>query len=127
MVLADINLGDLIWSLFVFFLFFIWIMILFQVFSDLFRDQEESGAKKVLWVLFVIVFPFLGVFVYLIVRGHGMAGRQMAERKEFDSYVQSVASTGDPVQQIAKAKELLDSGAIDQAEFDGLKAKALGS
>jgi hypothetical protein len=127
MVLADLELGDLFWSMFVFFMFFIWLMILFQVFGDLFRDSEESGVNKVLWVLFVVFLPFLGVFVYLIVRGHGMAGRQMAQQKEFDSYVKGVASTGDPADQIAKAKQLLDSGAIDQAEFASLKAKAIGS
>jgi len=131
MLLADINLGDIIWSMIVFFFFFIWIMILFQVFGDLFRDHEESGAKKVLWVLFVIITPFLGVLIYLIVRGQGMAQRQQAAaaqaQKEFNSYVQDVAgSAGSPADQIAKAKELLDSGAIDQAEYDRLKAKALG-
>ncbi len=131
MLLADINLGDIIWSMIVFFFFFIWIMILFQVFGDLFRDHEESGAKKVLWVLFVIITPFLGVLIYLIVRGQGMAQRQQAAaaqaQKDFNAYVQDVAgSAGSPTDQIAKAKQLLDSGAIDQAEYDRLKAKALG-
>jgi uncharacterized protein HemX len=104
-------------------------MILFQVFGDLFRDHEESGAKKVLWVLFVIITPFLGVLVYLIVRGQGMAQRQMKAaadaQNEFNSYVQSVAGSGSATEQITQAKQLLDSGAIDQAEFDRLKAKAL--
>ncbi|MEZ5143271.1 MAG: SHOCT domain-containing protein [Acidimicrobiales bacterium] len=133
MLIADITLTDVLWSMFVFFMFFIWIMILFQVFGDLFRDHEESGVSKVLWVIFIIVFPFLGVFVYLIVRGRGMAERSMKAQaeaqKQFDSYVQSVAGSGGgggAADQIAKAKELLDSGAIDQAEFDRLKAKALG-
>ncbi|MFN8040125.1 MAG: SHOCT domain-containing protein [Acidimicrobiales bacterium] len=131
MLLADISLGDILWSMIVFFFFFIWIMILFQVFGDLFRDHEESGAKKVLWVLFVIITPFLGVLIYLIVRGQGMAQRQQAAavqaQKDFNAYVQDVAgSGGSAADQIAKAKELLDSGAIDQAEYDRLKAKALG-
>ena len=131
MLLADITLTDILWSMIVFFFFFIWIMILFQVFGDLFRDHEESGAKKVLWVLFVIIAPFLGVLIYLIVRGQGMAQRQQAAaaqaQKDFNAYVQDVAgSSGSPADQIAKAKDLLDSGAIDQAEFDRLKAKALG-
>ena len=131
MLLADITLTDILWSMIVFFFFFIWIMILFQVFGDLFRDHEESGAKKVLWVLFVIIAPFLGVLIYLIVRGQGMAQRQQAAaaqaQKDFNAYVQDVAgSSGSPTDQIAKAKQLLDSGAIDQAEFGRLKAKALG-
>ena len=131
MLLADINLTDILWSMIVFFFFFIWIMILFQVFGDLFRDPNETGAKKVLWVLFVIIAPFLGVLIYLIVRGQGMAQRQQAAaaqaQKDFNAYVQDVAgSSGSPADQIAKAKDLLDSGAIDQAEFDRLKAKALG-
>lgn len=129
MMLAEINLTDILWSMLVFFLFFIWIMILFQVFGDLFRDHEESGVKKVLWVLFVIIAPFLGVLIYLIVRGQGMAQRQMKAaadaQNEFNSYVQSVAGGGSPTEQIAQAKQLLDSGAIDQTEFERLKAKAL--
>ena len=107
-----------------------WIMILFSVIGDLFRDRETSGFAKFLWCFFLIVLPFLGVFIYVIVRGKGMADRQMqqqiAAKKDFDSYVQQVATTGnDPASQIANAKNLLDSGAIDQAEFDKLKAKAL--
>lgn len=129
MLLAEITLTDVLWSMVAFFFFFIWIMILFQVFGDLFRDPNESGVSKVLWVLFVIIAPFLGVLIYLIVRGKGMAERQMQAaadaQKEFNSYVQSVASSGSPTDQIAQAKQLLDSGAIDQAEFDRLKAKAL--
>lgn len=129
MLLAEITLTDVLWSMVAFFFFFIWIMILFQVFGDLFRDPNESGVSKVLWVLFVIIAPFLGVLIYLIVRGKGMAERQMQAaadaQKEFNSYVQSVAGSGSPTDQIAQAKQLLDSGAIDQAEFDRLKAKAL--
>ena len=97
MLLADITLTDILWSMIVFFFFFIWIMILFQVFGDLFRDHEESGAKKVLWVLFVIIAPFLGVLIYLIVRGQGMAQRQQAAaaqaQKDFNAYVQDVAGS----------------------------------
>jgi hypothetical protein len=112
------------------FLLVCWIMILFSVIGDLFRDRETSGFTKFLWCLFLIVLPFLGVFVYVIVRGRGMAERnvkaQQAAKADFDSYVQQVAGGGaDPATQIANAKALLDSGAIDQAEFDKLKAKAL--
>ena len=128
MVLADISLVDVLWSMVVFFLLFIWIMILLQVLLDLFRDHSESGGMKALWVIFIVLLPFLAVFIYLIARGKGMAERnaalQKSSQKDFDQYVQSVAG-GSPTDQIAKAKELLDAGTIDQAEFDSLKAKAL--
>ena len=129
MILADITLTDVFWSMLVFFFFFIWIMILFQVFIDLFRDESESGAMKAVWVVCLILFTPITVLVYLIARGKGMAQRSQAHQKaaqaDFDSYVQTVASSGSPADQIAKAKELLDAGTIDQAEFDSLKAKAL--
>ncbi len=129
MILADITLTDVLWSMLVFFFFFIWIMILFQVFIDLFRDHEESGVVKAIWVICLIFFTPITVLVYLIVRGKGMALRSQAQQKaaqaDFDTYVQSVASSGSPSDQIAKAKELLDAGTIDQAEFNSLKAKAL--
>ena len=128
MVLADISLVDVLWSMVVFFFLFIWIMILLQVLLDLFRDHSESGGMKALWVIFIVLLPFLAVFIYLIARGKGMAERnaalQKSSQKDFDQYVQSVAG-GSPTDQIAKAKDLLDAGTIDQAEFDSLKAKAL--
>ena len=129
MLLADISFGQIILSMIWFFFLFIWIMILFQVLIDLFRDHSESGAMKALWVVFILFLPFLAIFVYLIARGKGMAERnaklQQKSQADFDSYVQSVAATGSPTDQIAKAKELLDAGTIDQGEFDALKAKAL--
>jgi len=128
-LLADISFGQIILSMIWFFFLFIWIMILFQVLIDLFRDHSESGAMKALWAIFIIFLPFFAVFVYLIARGKGMAERnaklQQKSQADFDSYVQSVAATGSPTDQIAKAKELLDAGTIDQGEFDSLKAKAL--
>jgi hypothetical protein len=112
-----------------FFLLVAWIMILFSVIGDLFRDKKTSGFLKFLWIIFIIITPFLGVLIYVIVRGRGMTERtleqQAAAKSDFDSYVQQVAGSGDPATQIATAKKLLDSGAIDQAEFDKLKAKAL--
>ena len=129
MVLADVSFGDVLWSMVVFFFLFIWIMILLQVLLDLFRDHSESGGMKALWVIFIVLLPFLAVFIYLIARGKGMAERnaalQKSSQKDFDQYVQTVAG-GSPTDQIAKAKDLLDAGTIDQAEFDSLKAKALG-
>jgi ABC-type transport system involved in multi-copper enzyme maturation permease subunit len=112
------------------FLFVVWFWLLITIFSDLFRDHEVSGVAKALWVVFVLLFPFVGVLAYLILRGGGMsarAARSMRETQErFDTYVRSVAGTAQsPAEQIEKAKALLDRGAIDRAEFDRLKAKAL--
>ena len=133
MIVADVSFADMFWSVLWFFFLFIWLMILFHIFSDLFRDHTLSGATKTLWVLFLVFLPFLAVFIYLIVRGQGMAeraaARQQQAQEQFEGYVRTVASTGDatatPTEQIARAKELLDAGTIDQAEFDRLKAKAL--
>jgi hypothetical protein len=129
MVLADVGNGDVLLWIFEVFLFVIWFWVLITIFSDLIRDHEISGWTKALWFLFVLVVPFLGILCYLIFRGGGMAGRAQKQMQEaqaqFDAYVQQTAGSGSPTDQIAKAKELLDSGAIDQAEFDRLKAKAL--
>ncbi len=120
---------EVFWTMLIFFVFVIWIWILIGVFADLFRRHDTSGFAKVLWIIFIIVLPYLGVFVYLIVEHRGMAERtvknQQDAKKEFDQYVQSVATKDDPTEQIAKGKQLLDSGAITQAEFDALKQKAL--
>jgi hypothetical protein len=132
-IVADVSFGDIFWSVLWFFFLFIWIMILFHILTDLFRDHSVSGVEKTLWVLFLVFLPFLAVFIYLIVRGKGMAeraaARQQQAQEQFEGYVRTVASTGDatatPTEQIARAKELLDAGTIDQAEFDRLKAKAL--
>jgi hypothetical protein len=114
-----------------FFLWIIWIIILFRVILDIFRDRNMSGLGKAAWLIFVIILPFLGVFIYLIVEGHSMADRDMKNmqqsQQQFDQYVQSVASSGGTAAEIEKAKSLLDSGAITQAEFDTLKAKALAA
>ena len=131
MVVADVSFADIFWSVLWFFFLFIWLMILFHILTDLFRDQSASGVEKTLWVLFLVFLPFLAVFIYLIVRGKGMgeraAARQQQAQQEFEGYVRNVAATGEApaAEQIARAKELLDAGAIDQSEFDRLKAKAL--
>jgi ABC-type multidrug transport system fused ATPase/permease subunit len=126
---ADYPFLDVLWSMIVFFSFFIWIWLLITVFADLFRRHDTSGFAKVLWMIFVIVLPFLGVFLYIIAEHDGMAERAQkqaqAQQASFDSYVQSVASQGNPADQIASAKTLLDNGTITQAEFDQIKAKAL--
>jgi cbb3-type cytochrome oxidase subunit 3 len=132
-VVADVSFIDIFWSVLWFFFLFIWIMILVHIFSDLFRDHTLSGGAKTLWVLFLVFLPFLAVLVYMFTRGKGMAeraaARQQQAQEQFEGYVRTVATTGDatasPADQIARAKQLLDAGTIDQAEFDRLKAKAL--
>jgi len=112
----------------IFFMFVIWIWILISIFADIFRRRDIGGGMKAIWMIFVIVLPYLGVFIYLIAEHDGMAERSMeqmkAARAQQDEYIQSVAGTS-PADQVAQAKSLLDSGAITQAEFDTMKAKAL--
>ena len=128
MLLAE-TFWQVIWTMFIFFMWVIWIWLLIVVFSDLFRRHDTSGWAKAGWSVFIILLPFLGVFIYLIAQGKQMGERRMAEvqaaQQDMDTYVKQVAASADPAEQIAKAKQLLDSGAIDQAEFDALKAKAL--
>jgi hypothetical protein len=123
--------GSFLLALFEFFLFFAWFMCLFWIFGDIFRSKDLGGGAKTLWVLFVIIVPWLGILIYLIARGHGMQERQLEQAKDMQKaqaeYIQSVASSGSSTDQIATAKGLLDSGAISQAEFDQIKAKALAS
>ena len=122
---------EVFWTMLVFFGFVVWIWILFTVLADILRRHDTSGFTKVLWIIFIIVIPYLGVFVYLIAEHKGMTERsikqQQAVQTQMDQYVQSVAAKGDPAEQIAKAKQLLDSGTISQAEFDQIKQKALAT
>jgi len=122
---------EVLWTILIFIGLVIWLYLLFVVFADIFRRHDESGWTKVLWIIFIIVLPFLGVFVYLIAEHAGMTERaikqQEAAKSQMDQYVQSVAAKTDPAEQIAKAKGLLDSGTITQAEFDSIKQKALAS
>jgi Phospholipase_D-nuclease N-terminal/Short C-terminal domain len=128
MVLAE-TFWQVIWTMFIFFLWIIWIWLLIVVFMDLFRNHQSSGWAKAGWCIFIILLPFLGVFVYLIAEGKGMAERKQqdiqAAQAGFDAQVRAAAGSSDPAAQIANAKQLLDSGAITQAEFDQIKAKAL--
>jgi hypothetical protein len=125
--------GSFLLALLEFFLFFAWIMCLFWIFGDIFRSRDLGGVAKTLWVLFVILIPWLGILVYLIARGKGMHERQLEQVKDMqraqNEYIKSVAgsSSTSATDQIASARGLLDSGAITQAEFDQLKAKALAS
>jgi hypothetical protein len=127
-VLAVYNtFGQVMWTMLVLFAWILFFWLLFMVFGDLFRRDDISGWGKAAWSIFVIFVPFLGCFVYLISQGHKIGERNMqqaqAAQAQLDSHIQSVA--GGSAEQIAKAKELLDSGSITQAEFDQLKAKAL--
>ena len=122
--------GSFLLALVEFFLFFAWFMVLFWVFGDLFRSKDLGGGAKTLWVLFIVFTFWLGLLVYLLVRGRGMQERALEQQKDLQAhqaeYIKSVAGGGaSPTDQIANAKSLLDSGAISQAEFDALKAKAL--
>ena len=122
--------GSFLLALFEFFLFFAWFLCLFWVLGDIFRSKDLGGGGKTAWIIFVIIVPWLGVLVYVIARGKGMQERQLEQAKEAQAaqaeYIKSVAGAGgSATDQIASAKGLLDSGAISQAEFDTIKAKAL--
>ncbi|ACQ78562.1 conserved hypothetical protein [Beutenbergia cavernae DSM 12333] len=122
---------DFFWLLIYAFLLFAYLMVLFQIIGDLFRDSKLSGWWKAVWIFFLIILPFLTALVYLIARGRGMGERQVAAiqqaKTDTDRYIQSVATQTSPAEQIGHAKSLLDAGTITQAEFDTLKAKALAS
>jgi hypothetical protein len=124
---ADYPLANIIWTMLVFFGFVIWIWTLFMVFADLFSRHDVGGWAKAAWTLFVIVLPLLGVLVYLIAEGKGMAQRRAKDietsQAQFDQHIRTVA--GGPAGEISQAKALLDSGAITPQEFEALKAKAL--
>ena len=131
MLAADYPFLDVLWTMFIFFLFVIWIWILITVFADVFRRKDIGGGMKAIWIIFVIVLPYLGVLVYLIANHDGMADRNIAQMQKqqqaTDAYIQSVAGSGGAAAEIEKAKGLLDSGAITQAEFDAIKQKALAT
>jgi hypothetical protein len=126
---ADYPFLDLMWTMIVFFLWILWFWLLFTVFADIFRRHDLSGWGKAAWLIFTILLPFLGVFVYLITQNVGMTERNLqrarAERDQFDDYVRQTAGGGGAAAEIDKAKQLLDNGAITQAEFEALKQKAL--
>jgi high-affinity K+ transport system ATPase subunit B len=122
---------EVFWTMLIFFAFVVWIWILITVLADIFRRHDTSGFAKVAWIIFIIVLPYLGVFVYLIAEHNGMAERAVKHQKDaqsqFDQYVQSVAAKSDPTEQIAKAKQMLADGTITQTEFDQIKQKALAA
>jgi hypothetical protein len=130
-VVQNYPLLEVFWTMLIFFAFVVWIWLLFVVFGDIFRRKDSSGWAKVLWIIFIVLLPYLGVFVYLIAQHSGMQERAIARAEEANeqmaSYVRNVASDSSPAEQIAKAQELKQSGAISDAEFEQLKQKALAS
>jgi hypothetical protein len=120
---------NVMWTMLVFFIWILWFWLLFGVFADVFRRHDLSGWGKTGWIVFVIILPFLGVFIYLISQNEGMTERSIqranAEQAQMDNYVAQTAAGGGAAGEIEKGKKLLDSGAITQAEFDSLKQKAL--
>lgn len=130
MVATSYPFLDVLWTMVIFFLWILWFWLLFTVFADIFRRRDLSGWGKAGWLVFTILLPFLGVFVYLITQNVGMTERNLqrtrAQRDQFDDYVRSTAGGGGgAAAEIDKAKQLLDSDAITQAEFEALKQKAL--
>ena len=134
MVLAsDFGTGQVFWSFLWFAMFFLWIWLLIIVFSDIFRSDDLSGWGKALWIIFVIILPYLGVFVYLIARGHKMADHAQTQAAAQDAsaraYIQSVATTSSSgsADEIARLADLRDKGVLTEDEFQQGKAKALGT
>ena len=128
---ADYPFLDVLWTMLIFFLWITWFWLLITVFADIFRRHDLSGLGKTAWLIFAIVLPFLGVFLYLITQGDKMASRNVeharAQQAQLDAYVRETAGSGGAAAEIEKAKGLLDSGAITQAEFDAIKQKALAA
>jgi hypothetical protein len=128
---ADYPLLDVFWTMLIFFVWIAWFMLLFMIIADIFRRHDIGGGGKTGWMIFVILLPFLGVFIYLISQSAGMSERDLAQaqnqKAQFDAYVQSAAGSGGAATEIEKAKQLLDTGAITQGEFDAIKTKALAT
>jgi hypothetical protein len=120
---------DVVWFIVISFAFVAYLMVLFSILSDLFRDREESGVMKAVWIVCLIFLPFVTALVYLIVRGRGMAERQMRDtaemKKQQDAYIREVAGQTSSADQIAQARKMLDAGVISQPEYERLKEKAL--
>jgi hypothetical protein len=129
MLAYDYPILGIFWTMLILFLWMAWIILVFRVFVDIFRSHDMGGWGKALWSIFVILVPFLGVFVYLLARGHGMAERdgQVAQQNEaaFQDYVRGVAGSGGTADELAKLVQLRDDGVISPAEFDQQKAKLL--
>ncbi|HYX77645.1 MAG TPA: SHOCT domain-containing protein [Gaiellaceae bacterium] len=131
MIASNYPFLDVVWTMLIFFAWVIWFWLLITIFADIFRRHDLSGWGKAGWTVFVIILPFLGVFIYLITQSQGMAERNQAQtqaaQQQADDYIRNVAASTDPADQIAKAKQLLDAGTISSSEFDAIKAKALAT
>jgi Phospholipase_D-nuclease N-terminal len=132
LIASDYPFVDVLGSMLFFFLWVIWFWLLIKVFADIFRRHDIGGGAKTLWIIFVIILPFLGVFIYLITQNNQIADRDAAQiadsQRQFDSYVRTVATSGGGAAgEIAEAKKLLDAGTITQSEFDAIKTKALAT
>jgi Short C-terminal domain/Phospholipase_D-nuclease N-terminal len=129
MLASDYPLLSIFWSILFFFVFFLWIFLLIQILIDIFRSHDMGGFAKALWVIFIIVLPFLGVLIYLIARGGKMQQHQIdaakAQQQAFTDYVRQTAGGSDVADQLHKLSDLKDKGVITQAEFDAQKAKLL--
>jgi hypothetical protein len=130
MLASEFGTGQVFWSMLWFFLFFIWLWLLIMVFSDIFRSHDMGGFAKAIWVIFVIVLPYLGVFVYLIARGHKMQEHAVQAAKANDeamrAYVRDAAGTSaSPAEELSRLNDLKSQGVIDEAEFQRLKAKVV--
>lgn len=126
------SIAEFFWYMFIIFAFFVLLMVIFSIITDIFRNKESNGFVKALWIIFLILAPWLTALIYLIVEHNGMQERsEKAAQRQMDAqaaYIKQAAGTGaTPADQIANAKSLLDAGTISQAEFDQLKAKALAS
>jgi len=129
MLAYDYPLLGLFWTMMIFFLWIAWLFLLFRVFADIFRSKDMGGFAKALWSIFVIIVPFLGVFLYVIVRGRSMSERDVADAKqreaEFQAYVRETAGSAGSAEEIAKLADLRDKGVITDEEFAAQKAKLL--
>lgn len=128
---VDYPLLNMFWTMMMLFLWVLWFMLLFRIIGDIFRDDDLGGWGKAGWSIFVIILPFLGVFVYLIARGRGMGERELARaqrnEREFRTYVQQTAGGGSPAEELARLAELKNKGDITAAEFEQAKAKVLAA
>lgn len=126
---ADYPFLDVLWTLLIFFLWVMWFWLLIVIIGDIFRRRDIGGGKKTIWLIFILFVPFVGVLAYVLANSDGMAERNLErarkDQAQFDTYVRETAGSGGAAAEIDKAKQLLDSGAITQAEFDAIKAKAL--
>ena len=126
---ADYPFLDILWTLLIFFLWVMWFWLLIVIIGDVFRRRDIGGGKKTIWLIFILFVPFIGVLAYVLSNSDGMAERNMerarSQRAQMDDYVRETAGSGGAAAEIDKAKQLLDSGALTQAEFDAIKAKAL--